>query len=87
MITYAGLKLLNSNDKKIIKIIIDEINNNLNKYKNFYHIKCKHKINELIICIILMTKIGITYRQIQIKWAELILFEFVGACEASEYKW
>ena len=47
--------ILNNKDKKTIKIIMDEINNNYNKLFNHYN--RKYKLDELLKCII------ITYNQ------------------------
>ena len=66
--------ILNNKDKKTIKIIMDEINNNYNKLFNHYN--RKYKLDELLKCIIIILKLGISYRNISlytnINWNTLI---------------
>ena len=56
--------ILNNKDKKTIKIIMDEINNNYNKLFNHYN--RKYKLDELLKCIIIILKLGISYRNISL---------------------
>ena len=56
--------ILKNKDIKTIKIIIDEIN--LNYYKLFNHYNQKYKLEELLKCIIIILKLGISYRNISI---------------------
>lgn len=56
---------LTSKDNKTIKLILDEINNNPTYYKLFNHHNQKHNLKELIRCIIIILKLGISYRNIE----------------------
>ena len=56
--------ILNNKDKKAIKIIIDEINSNY--YKLFNHYNQKYKLEELLKCIIVILKLGLSYRNISL---------------------
>ena len=56
--------ILNNKDKKAIKIIIDEINSIY--YKLFNHYNQKYKLEELLKCIIVILKLGLSYRNISL---------------------
>ncbi len=57
--------ILNKKEEKTIKILIDEIKNNSNYYKLFNHRNQKYKLEELLECVMIVFKLGISYRNIQ----------------------
>jgi hypothetical protein len=69
---------INSTDSKLIKLIEDHINDKILLKLKFNHHNQKYKINELLKCIIIILKTGISYRNISnittINWNTIYKF-------------